>query len=49
MEIFADDPKRTPEDPKAILIDSRRVTKGDTIVFNMVDEGGAVAIFAPVR
>lgn len=49
MEIFADDPKRTPDDPEAILIDSRRVTRGGTAVFDMVDEGGAAAVFTPVN
>jgi alpha-glucosidase len=49
MEVFADDPKRTPDDPEAILIDSRRVTRGGTAVFDMVDEGGAAAVFTPVN
>ena len=49
MDVFADDTARTPSDHKAILLDSRRVSKGQTVSFDMVDEGGAVAIFSSLR
>jgi hypothetical protein len=45
MEVFADDPSRTPDDPKAIRLAESRVSRGQAISFDMVDEGGAVAIF----
>ena len=45
MEVFADDPVRTPDDPKAIRLAESRVSRGQAISFDMVDEGGAVAIF----
>jgi hypothetical protein len=47
MEVFVDDPERTPGDYKAIRLDSRRVVRGQVVTFDMVDEGGAVAIFSP--
>ena len=43
---FADDPALTPSDHKAIRLDTRRVSNGQTVSFDMVDEGGAVAIFS---
>ncbi|MBR4613850.1 MAG: glycoside hydrolase family 97 catalytic domain-containing protein, partial [Kiritimatiellae bacterium] len=46
MEVFADDPVRTPDDPKAIRLAESRVSRGQAISFDMVDEGGAVAIFS---
>ena len=45
MDVFADDPERTPGDPQAVRLDTRHVTTGQTVSFDMVDEGGAVAIF----
>ena len=49
MEAFSDDPERTPKDYKAVRHDSRRVAKGQVVSFDMVDEGGAVAVFYRVR
>jgi hypothetical protein len=49
MEVFTDDPKRTPEDPAAIHLDTRRVTGDCMVTFDMVDEGGAVAVFSRIR
>ena len=46
MEVFADDPTRTPQDYKALSLGTRRVSSDETIVFDMVDEGGAVAILS---
>lgn len=46
MEVFADDPSRTPDDPKAIRLAESRVSREQAISFDMVDEGGAVAIFS---
>jgi hypothetical protein len=46
VEIFADDPKRTAQAPTAMRLDSRRVARGDALSFDMVDEGGAMAIFS---
>lgn len=48
METFSDDLALTPKDYKAIRIDSCRVSHGQTISFDMVDEGGAVAIFRKI-
>ena len=47
METFADDPALTPENYTSIRLGSGRVSRGQTISFDMVDEGGAVAIFSP--
>ena len=49
MDVFADDPARTPSDHKAIHLDSRRVDGSQTVSFDMVDEGGAVAIFSSAQ
>lgn len=49
MDVFSDDPERTPNDHKAIFLDSRRVASGQTVSFDMVDEGGAVAIFSRAK
>ena len=46
MAVFEDDPARTPADPKAIRSGSRRVARGQAVFFDIVDEGGAVAIFS---
>ena len=45
MKTFADDPERTPGDAKAIVCASRTVKRGQTVSFELLDEGGAVAIF----
>ena len=49
MDVFADDLERTPGNYKAIRLDTQRVARGQSLSFDMVDEGGAVAIFSPVR
>ena len=49
METFADDPALTPENYTSIRLGTGRVSRGQTISFDMVDEGGAVAIFSPIR
>ena len=49
MKVFADDPERTPRDAKAIALGSRMVKKGQTVSFELLDEGGAVAIFEKVE
>ena len=49
MQVFADDPELTPGDPKAIALATRKVRKGQVTSFEMLDEGGAVAIFAPAK
>lgn len=46
METFADDPAFTPGDYTAIRLGSNCVSRGQTVSFDMVDEGGAVAIFS---
>lgn len=45
MQVFADDPELTPGDAKAIALDARKVRKGQPMGFDLLDEGGAVAIF----
>ena len=45
MQVFADDPELTPGDPKAIALASRKVRKGQPMGFDLLAEGGAVAIF----
>ena len=45
MRVFADDPELTPGDAKAIALASRKVKKGQTTSFELLNEGGAVAIF----
>lgn len=45
MELFTDDPERTPLDAKAIRHSSRIVKAGEVVDFALCDEGGAVAIF----
>lgn len=45
MQVFADDPELTPGDAKAVALASRKVKKGQVTAFEMLDEGGAVAIF----
>ena len=45
MSVFADDPARTPADAKAIACTARTVRKGETVRFDLCDEGGVVAIF----
>ena len=49
MEVFADDPELTPGDAKAIALASRKVKKNQVTSFEMLDEGGAVAIFTKVK
>ena len=49
MQVFADDPELTPGDPKAIALATRKVRKGQVTSFEMLDEGGAVAIFSPEK
>jgi len=49
MDVFADDPEVTPGDAKAIALASRTVRKGQVTAFEMLDEGGAVAIFTKIR
>ncbi len=49
METFADDPALTPGNYTAIRLGSGRVSRGQTVSFDMVDEGGAVAIFSPIK
>jgi len=49
MDVFADDPELTPGDPKAIALATRKVKKGQVTAFEMLDEGGAVAIFSRVK
>ena len=49
METFADDPALTPENYTSIRLGSGRVSRGKTVSFDMVDEGGAVAIFSPIK
>ena len=46
MDAYADDPERTPGDSKAIRLSSAKVSKGDSVSFEMLDEGGVVAIFS---
>ena len=49
MQVFADDPELTPGDPNAIALATRKVRKGQVTSFEMLDEGGAVAIFTPAK
>ena len=46
---FADDPALTPGNYTAIRLGSGRVSRGQIVSFDMVDEGGAVAIFSPIK
>ena len=45
MRSFTDDPSRTPKDARAVREETRRVTRSDSAVFDLLDEGGAVAVF----
>ena len=45
MRTFADDPARTPLDATALSVNTRVVANGGTVSFDLVDEGGALAIF----
>lgn len=45
MSVFADDPELTPADAKELDCGTRRVRKGGSVSFGLLDEGGAVAIF----
>lgn len=45
MSVFADDPELTPGDAKAIAVAERKVKRGQTISFELLSEGGSVAIF----
>ena len=49
MRVFADDPELTPGDPKAIALATRKVRRGQVTAFELLDEGGAVAIFTRAR
>ncbi|MBO5751550.1 MAG: glycoside hydrolase family 97 catalytic domain-containing protein [Kiritimatiellae bacterium] len=49
MTSYSDDPLRSTSDAKAISINARKVTSGETVFFDIVDEGGAVAIFRRVE
>lgn len=44
-KIYADDPKKTPDDAKALVVQARRVTSADTIAFDLCAEGGALVVF----
>ena len=46
MDTFADDPARTSENYTVLRLGSSRVSRRQTVSFDMVDEGGAVAIFS---
>ena len=45
MSVFADDPELTPADARELDCGVRKVRKGETVSFGLLDEGGAVAIF----
>lgn len=45
MTVFADDPRRTPSDAKAIAVETRPVGCHEKISFVLCDEGGAAAVF----
>lgn len=49
MKVFADDPELTPGDAKAIALATRKVKKGQVTAFELLDEGGAVAIFEKAK
>ena len=49
MTQYVDDPVRTPTDAKALAIVRRTVVKGETISFEVLAEGGAVAVFRKVK
>ena len=49
MRVFADDPELTPGDAKAIALASRKVKKGQVTSFELLNEGGAVAIFEKAK
>ena len=49
MEVYADDSELTPTDPKAIRLSTAKVSSGESVTFDMVDEGGVVAIFSKFR
>ena len=44
MEAYADDPERTPTDAKAVKTIRREVRHGEKVRFDLLDEGGVVAI-----
>jgi alpha-glucosidase len=46
MDVYADDPELTPANPRAIRLSTTRVSGTESVVFDMVDEGGVVAIFS---
>ena len=48
MDTFADDPARTPGNYTAIRLGTSQVSRGQTVSFDMLDEGGAVAIFSRI-
>ena len=48
MEVYADDSKLTPADPKAIRLSTAKVSSAGTVMFDLVDEGGAVAVFSRI-
>jgi len=49
MDIYADDPELTPTDPKAIRLSTTKVSSAESILFDLVDEGGVVAVFSKIR
>ena len=49
MDVYADDSELTPTDPKAIRLSTAKVSSGETVTFDMVDEGGVVAIFSKFK
>ena len=49
MRVFADDPELTPGDAKAIALAERKVKPGQVTAFELLDEGGAVAIFERMK
>lgn len=46
-EIYCDDPARTPHDPNAIRFERRTVTRIDTLLLDLLAEGGAVVLLRP--
>ncbi len=49
MDVYADDSELTPADPKAIRLSTAKVSSNESVTFDLVDEGGVVAIFSKFR
>ena len=49
MDVYADDPELTSADPKAIRLSTTKVSSVESVTFDLVDEGGAVAVFSKNR